>query len=254
MYQALKGNYAERSDDRRVQANNTKNSIFSHTLDRPYLEAIVLIPEDAGVADIKREYIQNYDTVITGIKLSDDALSPLVEAHAKVFSEPGTIQYKNGLLFSFCHLFPGSFQRFKQYRDEVLEGIMKMDYETKDGNYGGIDHEIENIAHYLKEMSLDQDKEILDAFWEKARDTPRGWLTSSEWIPFVNYIVKNDDESFRALTNEKEVRDNLTVTGIARILTQIRINPNECYWTKKHKFLDNATGQRMKEIFDQVFK
>jgi len=162
------------------------------------LEAMVLIPEDAGQATIKRVYWDEGGVHGGGFltpTYTEEGISSLIDAYARKFSDEGEIFTKSWMINPILNILPNEIKRFGQHRDRIIAGIKNSNFFEKNG-YDHNDAGLENLAYFTGEMGIVNatDKEFMNAFWEKIKESPNGYVGTGAWGAVAEYVMQNNPQ------------------------------------------------------------
>ena len=241
IYNALNGEYQERnqqvevidceSGDRTWETRITscsrhfpKKTGWGAHLGREELEALVLIPEEMGAAEVKRVY--HSGGAVKGFytpEYTEEALEAIFAAYAKKFSEPGKLTDKYSLIFSPHAVIPKEMSRFQNHKDKITAGINNSEY--RGHRFRHDDEEVHDVLSIrLEQMGFSgaKDTGLVQALWSKSKESTSGFLRGFSWNVFADYLLEHNPE---IVTEFDYIRQGLSRRSLSNLLISIPVNP-----------------------------
>jgi hypothetical protein len=174
----------------------TEGYKWGQSFKRNELEALVLIPEDFGLAKVERVY--NSSGAVGGFytpQYAEEALQAIIDAYSRVFAEEGEIFKKSWWFHPISTMLPDEMKRFAQHRDRIIAGIKNAYFDKKKG-YKNNDAALDNLAGVTKKMGINHatDQEFMKVFWDKIKENPNGFVGTGAWGAVAEYIMENNPQ------------------------------------------------------------
>ena len=261
IYNALNGDYQERDWETLMQRRNFRkgrNVARFYENERPFLEAMVLIPEDEGLATVEMQE-EGCDTECSIPKYKSHALDAIFAACARKFSEPAKLSDKYRLLFYVNAMMPEEMQRCQNHRDHIIAGINNSKYAEHGFRY---DDEAmnANLTCKFEQMGFSgaKDTDVVQALWNKSKESTSGFLDGFSWKFFSNYLLEHNPE---IVTSFDYIRKGLANRSLSNLLISVPVNPaaetndwdrkrrgmpEEKVWKPILEYIDNAITDKGK--------
>ena len=219
--------------------------------DKGVLEAMVLIPEDAGQAKVRRIYWAS--AAAAGFltpEYTEEAVSSLIDAYSRKFADSGEIFEKSWMFQPVSCILPNEMQRFAQHRDRIIAGLKSAYFNEESGlkqNAAALD----NLAGVTRSMGINHstDKEFIQAFWKKAMENPNGYLGVGAWKAGAEYLMEKNPQ----MVSEFEMlRRGVAEHPLSHLLWAIPVNQKAEDREKQRR--GNLPTEVYAPIFDAVEK
>jgi len=225
IYNALNGDYQERdwetlNQRRTFRAERNVAHFFDN--ERPFLEAMVLIPEDEGLATVEMQK-EEFNPECSIPEYQPQALEAIFTACARKFSEPAKLSDKQSLLLYVTALMPKEMHRFQKHKDQINAGINNSKYADREFRYNDEDMN-QVLSQRFEQMGFSgaKDTDVVQALWAKSKESTSGFLGSFSWKFFADYLLEHSPE---ITTSFDYIRKGLANRSLSNLLISVPVNP-----------------------------